>query len=48
METILLVEDDATLREALQGALQERGYKVAVAEEGEAALAWLQRQPRPL
>jgi len=47
MKTILLVEDDATLRETLQGALQERGYKVEVAEEGEAALAWLHREPRP-
>ncbi len=47
MKTILLVEDDAALREALQGALQERGYRVEVAEEGEAALAWLQREPRP-
>jgi CheY-like chemotaxis protein len=47
VKTILVVEDDATLRETLQGALQERGYKVEVAEEGEAALAWLRREPRP-
>jgi two-component system, chemotaxis family, chemotaxis protein CheY len=47
MKTILLVEDDATLREALREALEERGYKVEMANEGEAALACLQRDPRP-
>jgi CheY-like chemotaxis protein len=47
MKTILLVEDDVALREALQEALQQRGYNVAAAEEGEAALAWLHREPRP-
>ena len=47
MKTILLIEDDAALREALQRVLQERGYEVAVVEEGEAALAWLHRESRP-
>ena len=47
MKTILLVEDDAKLRGALQEALQERGYKVEVAENGEAALTRLQEEARP-
>jgi two-component system chemotaxis response regulator CheY len=47
MKTILIVEDDATLRAALREALEEHGYEVEVAEEGAAALAWLRREPRP-
>lgn len=47
MKTILLVEDDATLREGLREVLEERGYKVEIAEEGAAALALLHREPRP-
>jgi CheY-like chemotaxis protein len=47
VKRILLVEDDATVREALRQALEEHGYKVTVAEEGEAALTGLQKDPRP-
>jgi two-component system cell cycle sensor histidine kinase/response regulator CckA len=38
-ETILLVEDTETLREMIQESLEERGYRVLVASNGEEALA---------
>ena len=47
MKTILLVEDDEPLRAAVREALQKRGYRVEVAENGEEALARLQSDPRP-
>jgi two-component system, cell cycle sensor histidine kinase and response regulator CckA len=37
-ETILLVEDDHSIRAALQGILEEEGYGVATAENGRQAL----------
>jgi signal transduction histidine kinase/CheY-like chemotaxis protein len=37
-ETVLLVEDNEALREAVREALQERGYAVLVAGDGEAAV----------
>ncbi len=45
-ETILLVEDDASLRRVTEFQLVEAGYQVATAEDAEAALAFL-RQERP-
>ncbi|MDD4877175.1 MAG: response regulator, partial [Dehalococcoidales bacterium] len=36
--TILIVEDDATLREVLQYNLQREGYRILVAVDGGAAL----------
>jgi PAS domain S-box-containing protein len=39
---ILVVEDDADVREAVQGALADAGHRVHVAAEGAAALAILQ------
>ena len=40
-ETILLVDDEAVLRELLQEILEEAGYKVATAGDGRQALAVL-------
>lgn len=38
-ETVLVVEDNEALRETVREALQERGYAVLVAGDGEAAVA---------
>ena len=40
--TVLFVEDDALVREAVMRALQESGFEVLVAEDGEAALRLLE------
>ncbi len=47
METlpILIVEDDRDLREALSDTLKLAGYRVLVAQDGEAALQAMARQP---
>lgn len=42
---ILVVDDDAAIRDALSGALRDAGYDVAVAADGRQALALL--TPRP-
>jgi CheY-like chemotaxis protein len=47
MSTILVVEDDPSLRGALRDVLRQHGYKVAVAENGEAALTRLVEGLRP-
>jgi CheY-like chemotaxis protein len=44
---ILLVEDDAGIRESIAECLAYEGYAVAVASNGEEALAWLRRSGRP-
>jgi len=44
LATVLIVEDDAALREALSDTLELAGYPVRVAEEGSAALAILQQE----
>ena len=44
---ILLVDDDAALRETLAEFLEERGYEVSCAADGRSALAVLATQPRP-
>jgi DNA-binding response OmpR family regulator len=43
-KSILVVEDDADIRETVALALREAGYRVACAENGEAALAALGRE----
>ena len=43
--TILLVEDEATVRAVAERALTRHGYTVLVAENGEAALEILAREP---
>ncbi len=44
MPTILIVDDDAALRDSLAEALADLGHNPAEAADGEAALAWLQRR----
>jgi CheY-like chemotaxis protein len=44
---ILLVEDDADIREALQGLLEMNGFQVLAASHGRQALEHLQGTPRP-
>ncbi|CAH2604895.1 Histidine kinase [Rhodovastum atsumiense] len=45
--SILLAEDQPDVREVLVAQLQERGFSVAAAEHGAAALAQLEHGPRP-
>ncbi|MFC5513427.1 response regulator [Massilia jejuensis] len=44
--TVLFVEDDALVREAVMRALTESGFTVLVAEDGDAALRLLEGRPR--
>jgi CheY-like chemotaxis protein len=44
---IMLVEDDAELRDALGGALEEEGYAVVLASNGRQALDRLKTLPLP-
>ncbi|NMO23137.1 response regulator [Pyxidicoccus fallax] len=44
---LLIVEDDADIREALQGYLELQGYEVRVASNGKEALEHLDTSPRP-
>ncbi len=41
-ETILVVEDDATLRKSARRVLETSGYTVATASDGQEALSWMQ------
>ena len=45
--SILIVEDDQDLREALSEVLRDEGYSVAGAADGREALDRLRRDPRP-
>lgn len=47
-ETILLVEDDATLRFSLSMALKSEGYRVVVASDGDEGLERALREPPDL
>jgi two-component system chemotaxis response regulator CheY len=47
MQTILVVEDSATMRQSLQNTLEISGYAVVLAPEGQTALARLQSGLRP-
>jgi CheY-like chemotaxis protein len=47
-ETILLVEDTETLREVIQETLEERGYAVLLAPNGEDALALARAREAPI
>lgn len=47
MATVLIVDDDPEIREALTDALEGRGYNVGVAGHGGEALDWLSRSPAP-
>jgi signal transduction histidine kinase len=45
--TLLVVEDDADIREALDGLLSMEGFHVAGCSNGREALEWLRGSPRP-
>ncbi len=47
-ETILLVEDEETVRQLLRTTLTEGGYRLLEAEDGEEAIALLRRDGRPI
>jgi CheY-like chemotaxis protein len=47
MATILIVDDDPDISEALTEALEASGYEVAAAKNGVQALDWLRRSPAP-
>jgi two-component system chemotaxis response regulator CheY len=43
--TVLVVDDDADLRESIEAALMSYGHGVATAADGGEALAWMRSQP---
>ncbi len=43
--TILIVDDEASIREALRGVLEDEGYQVVEASSGEEALSLFRREP---
>jgi CheY-like chemotaxis protein len=45
--TLLVVEDDAAIREALADVLEGEGFEVVTAEHGKEALERLRSMPRP-
>ncbi len=45
--TVLVIEDDVTIRETVSEALQMEGYEVLTASDGEAALKVLKKFPNP-
>lgn len=47
-ETVLLVEDNTTMRHSLQEALTNLGYRVLAAENGSVALTYLRNGPEPV
>jgi CheY-like chemotaxis protein len=47
VEPVLVVEDDADLRETMVMLLEGEGYRVATAANGKEALGYLQRCPPP-
>ena len=44
MHNVLIVDDEAAIRESLKGVLEDEGYKTAVVENGEACLEELRRK----
>ncbi len=46
-KTILVVEDDFSIRESLKIALELEGYKVITAENGKIALELIKQEPKP-
>lgn len=45
--TILVVDDDSAIVEALTDALNDEGYRVVAARNGASALEWLAKHPAP-
>lgn len=46
-QVLLLVDDDADIRESLQLVLEDMGYRVRIAENGKDALENLKLAPKP-
>lgn len=46
-ETVVVVDDDEAVREAMVDVLADEGYAVLMAGDGDEALALLQTAPRP-
>ncbi len=46
-KTILIVDDERTIRSALADVLEDEGYGVAVVRNGQEAIAYLQEAPQP-
>ena len=44
MHSILIVDDESGIRQSLQGALEDEGYKAAVAQSGEECLEMLRKR----
>jgi two-component system nitrogen regulation response regulator NtrX len=44
MHSILIIDDESSIRESLQGALEDEGYTVAAADSGESGLDCLNRR----
>ena len=45
MHSILIVDDEAGIRQSLKGALEDEGYKASTAESGETCLELLKKRP---
>ena len=45
MHSILIVDDEPSIRQSLKGALEDEGYKTSTAESGEACLELLKKRP---
>jgi CheY-like chemotaxis protein len=44
VKTILVTDDDKMILEGFKDLFERRGYRVLLADNGEVALAWLQRE----
>ena len=44
MHSILIVDDEAGIRQSLKGVLEDEGYKVTAVESGETCLETLRRR----
>lgn len=44
----LVVDDDPTIREMVRAILEQDGYEVVVAEDGQQGVAVLESEPRPI
>ncbi len=44
MQTILIVDDESQIRSALEGVLEDEGYKTLLAETGEECLEMLRHK----
>ncbi|MGZ7100187.1 MAG: response regulator, partial [Candidatus Angelobacter sp.] len=44
MHSVLVVDDERDIRESLRGVLEDEGYKVLLAESGEACVEQLKKR----